>query len=656
MRHPRLFPLFLLLPLLCARLVAGDAPPGVVSHIKVVSDKVEDVTTLADWKKAYIKDGMSDHDKAIAIWKSVVKYRHQTNPPQEGVQNGGCAHDPMKTIHVYGYGQCCCASSNIEGLGRYIGMGARGRIINSHSVPEVQYDGEWHLLDASVMNYFTRPDGKIASVDDIRKAVRGWWEAHPESAAMRGKDSELHKYAMNDGWKRGPELLLTATTFDINGINPAGWHGWPSNMQEYDWSDEKCAVFEYGPSMGYELNIQLRPGEKLTRNWSNKLLIVPGDGSKKESIYHGDRKPLGLQTKFGDIAPGRVGNGTLAYVVPVAGGAYRSGALSADNLSPSGALRVADAANPGVLIIRNPCSYLYHTGTIEGTAVIGNGGKIAVSLSDDNGHSWKPVGEPIAQSGAMKLDLSAMVYRRYDYRVKFEFSGAGTGLDALSFTHDIQHAQTPLPALLEGKNTITFQAGAAEGTITYEGNMNPAEAEKRKVVNAMAYEPKLTGVTPALLRVGETGSGEAVWTADAPGEITRVRYNAHWRARDAKDGFELQLSFDDGKTFKKVDDFGKANPAETKYATYGDVPAGTKRVLLKQIFRQRNTTCVFDQRIDVDFKEPAGGFRPVKVTYQWEEGGQAKENVHVCAKPDETFEVTCGPKPLMKSIVLELAE
>jgi len=652
MHHAHLSALFLAPALGCC-LFAADTPVGVVTHIKVVSDKVEDVTTLADWKKTYIKDGMSDQEKAIAVWKSVVKYRHQTAPPQEAIQLGGCAHDPMKTIHVYGYGQCCCASSNIEGLARFIGLKGRGRIINSHSVPEVGYGDEWHLFDASLMNYFTQPDGKVASVDFIRHTVRGWFEAHPEHQGMRGNDNALRAFAKNEGWKKGPELLLTSPDYDVNGINSAGWHGWPSSMQEYDWSDEKCGVFDYGPSMGYELNIRLRPGETLTRNWSNKGLVILGDAS--EPIFSGNRTPLRMQTKFGDIAPGRLGNGTLAYVVPVANAAYKKSAFTADNLADKGPLRVVDGTKPGVLIFRNPCSYIYHTGTITGTAVIGNGGSITASLSDDNGLSWKPMGEVLTKSGPLTFDLTPMVFRRYDYRVKFEFSGAGTGLDALSFTHDIQHAQTPLPALAEGKNTITFQTGAAENTITYEGCLDPAEAANRKVVSAMAFKPKLTDIDPTLLRVGGSGTGEAVWTLDAPGDITRVRYNAHWRARDPKDGFEVQLSFDDGKNWKKVDDFGHANPAETKYATYADIPAGTKRVLFKQIFRQRNTTCVFDQAFNVDYKEANGGFSPVKITYVWEENGAKKESVKVCSKPKETFEITCGAKPLMKSIILELA-
>ena len=38
-------------------------------------------------------------------------------------------------------------------------------------------------------------------------------------------------------------------------------------------------------------------------------------------------------------------------------------------------------------------------------------------------------------------------------------------------------------------------------------------------------------------------------------------------------------------------------------------------------------------RIDADYKEPAGGFRPVQVTYVWEEGGLEKKDVHVATEP-----------------------
>jgi len=33
-------------------------------------------------------------------------------------------------------------------------------------------------------------------------------------------------------------------------------------------------IYEYGYSQGYEVNVQLRQGERLTHNWSNKGLHV----------------------------------------------------------------------------------------------------------------------------------------------------------------------------------------------------------------------------------------------------------------------------------------------------------------------------------------------------------------------------------------------
>ena len=71
--------------------------------------------------------------------------------------------------------------------------------------------------------------------------------------------------------------------------------------------------------------------------------------------------------------------------------------------------------------------------------------------------------------------------------------------------------------------------------------------------------------------------------------------------------------------------------------------------------KEVNTACLFGLRFDVDYKEPAGGFRPVKITYLWEENGQAKSDVHVATQPRETYEITCGPKTVVKSFTLELA-
>jgi len=46
---------------------AADPAVGVVANVKVLSDKVCDVSSLEAWKASYIRPGMSDCDKAVAI-------------------------------------------------------------------------------------------------------------------------------------------------------------------------------------------------------------------------------------------------------------------------------------------------------------------------------------------------------------------------------------------------------------------------------------------------------------------------------------------------------------------------------------------------------------------------------------------------------------
>lgn len=493
-----------------ATALAGAPRPGVVSHVLVLSDKCEDVSSPEAWKRTYIRDGMTDQEKAIAIWKTVVKYRHQENPPGEGLQAAnenhpeGNVHEPLKTFHVYGYGMCCCAAADIEGLARYIGMPARGRIINNHSVPEVWYDGAWHLLDASLMFYLQKPgpDGKpaagpIASVDEMRADIMAWRKQHPEIRT----DSDLKKFAMDGGWEKGPPLFASANLsregalyrfYDRHGINRAGWHGWWSNIGEYNYkrADDKKKmivyppdtnpawnIYDYGATMGYQLNVQLREGEKLTRCWFASQLATGlnrNNPKRLEKFLKGDMTALGMQKDMGDLAPGRVGNGTLMYDA-LADSRLSADAIAFDNLTlDGGKLRVTDASKAGVLVVRMPSSYVYLDGEMISKPVVGQGGTISASISLNNGLDWKPLAK-FDESGDRKIDLKVAVFNKYDYRVKLELRGAGTGLDALRFSHAVQHSQAPLPLLTAGENKITFSAGAQEGTITVQGNMNSDE-------------------------------------------------------------------------------------------------------------------------------------------------------------------------------------
>jgi hypothetical protein len=172
----------------------------------------------------------------------------------------------------------------------------------------------------------------------------------------------------------------------------------------------------------------------------------------------------------------------------------------------------------------------------------------------------------------------------------------------------------------------------------------------------MDYDPVLDGLGEQYMRVGDTGRGEATFHIATPGDMTRLRFGGHYRARDARDGWDLSVSFDGGDTFVSVDRFEGPTQGRCQYVTVEDVPAGTREALLRWSGQQYNTTCVFNLRIDADYVEPHGGFRPVKVTYLWSEGGVDKEDVHIAKAPEETYHIECTGEPRMKSIILELAE
>jgi hypothetical protein len=135
--------------------------------------------------------------------------------------------------------------------------------------------------------------------------------------------------------------------------------------------------------------------------------------------------------------------------------------------------------------------------------------------------------------------------------------------------------------------------------------------------------------------------------------MVRLRVGGHYRARDRADGWELQVSFDGGRSFRKVDRCAGPTPGHSQYVSVTDVPAGTRTALVRWSGRQRDTTCLFGFRIDADYREPSGGFAPMKVTYVWSERGVEKRHVHVARTPDESYRIDCVDRPVMRTLIVE---
>ena len=175
------------------------------------------------------------------------------------------------------------------------------------------------------------------------------------------------------------------------------------------------------------------------------------------------------------------------------------------------------------------CSYSAHAvelclldGRASLKAAVGAGGSVVVSFSDNNGLDWKEVAR-LTAAGTKRLDVTPLVLRRYDYRLKFELHGRGTGLEALRIRHDVQHSQRPLPALDKGVNTITFAAGPPEGTVTVEAS-NSLDHKGKQVIYT-DFHPRMIGFEKNLF-IGASGKGSITFPVATPGDMVQLRFGA----------------------------------------------------------------------------------------------------------------------------------
>ena len=116
-----------------------------------------------------------------------------------------------------------------------------------------------------------------------------------------------------------------------------------------------------------------------------------------------------------------------------------------------------------------------------------------------------------------------------------------------------------------------------------------------------------------------------------------MRMNVGYRLRDDRDRLHDFRVVRRGKTFQEDGRLSDPTPGLYEVSDRFRVSRGQEAALVKVAGKEVNTTCIFGLRIDADYREPAGGFRPVKITYVWEEDGQAKTDVHVATQPKETY-------------------
>jgi len=157
------------------RLVLRNLDPAVavVPHLRLKG--WPDLTSVGGMLHSILRNGMTDEQKAVAIWAFIRDWRYHYYPAEGGDE----CHDPVKFINVYGYGFCDDSAANFAVLCRAAGLRARCYGLSGHVVAEAHYDKAWHMFDPDHQVFYRRKDGVIAGVDHLAR--------HPELITAKPK-------------------------------------------------------------------------------------------------------------------------------------------------------------------------------------------------------------------------------------------------------------------------------------------------------------------------------------------------------------------------------------------------------------------------------------------------------------------------------------
>ena len=141
--------------------IENIGPVPIQPHI-IINGK--DWSSLQSILQSTLTEGMTNHQKAVAIWEFVRGARYHFQKPF----SSSYPVTPLTLFNSWGYANCGEASRAVIGLSRLAGFEVREVRLNQHIVAEIFYDNGWHMLDADGEVLFLDQGGDILSVEEIR--------------------------------------------------------------------------------------------------------------------------------------------------------------------------------------------------------------------------------------------------------------------------------------------------------------------------------------------------------------------------------------------------------------------------------------------------------------------------------------------------------
>ena len=471
-----------------------------------------------------VRPGMSDKEKAFAIYELYRGHFYHYNAP-EGYLLNGALHspmaDPVMALNCHENSGCSLMAIGMATLWQAAGLKARvWNFATTHWVSEVLYDRAYHMLDADMDVFYVKSDNRtVASVQDC----------------------------IDDRW------LIKRTHCYGDFAKPDV----KDDVRHGNWYLDQNTGTPYVARKGHTMGMTLRPGETIVRRWDNV------------GKFHDNGRHVARRPKFANgrlvYRPG-LGAPTAAEFVDEAVNVRWPGKGNALTPQQPGALAslVYEVRSPWVIVGARVAATCRRRSSADRAAVL---------FSFNKKHWWavweaKKTGETKAAIDLDPYVATRSTNGRYAYFVKFEFAAARTADDVqlrdVEIVSDLEMSIPSLPALRLGKNKVEFTCasdGAVNVRVTHqwrESSANrppqapaspasPADgARADSLAPLLTWEPavdpdghkivdhriqvraeKAIALSPNLERL--TGSGKPEWQAPAGWLNPDTTY--YWRVK-----------------------------------------------------------------------------------------------------------------------------
>ncbi|OGS21832.1 MAG: hypothetical protein A2252_00025 [Elusimicrobia bacterium RIFOXYA2_FULL_39_19] len=594
-----------------------------------------------------IDNSMTDEQKVIKIWKYVMTHIYHSPGPLELLNRSydDQAIDAIKFLHTYGTTICGQNSNLMTALWEKAGFTTRGQNMPAHVIPEVYYNGGWHMLDGDGCGYFRSSTGTITSLSymvNLSLADRLTLYNNPVP--------DPHYTMYGYGWSWFWESYV-------------GRDGWPQHLPLY------C----------HSMDITLRPGETFTRyfdkQWSpnfqfwgngNSLPVnVKVYNSAGESAYVKSPGPFPLTNTSSSRGFGMYANGEYVYTPDLSHFSCFEGVLASTDVVSQGSspkLAGTSASSEVIFYMRTPyviCAYpvdgetaddLYYiddghpglAGATRGAIISGSAvGTVSMSISYDMGRTWNSIG---SLSGSFSNDITDYVKGRYQYWVKFNFT-SGSGLDSLTLNTRVMLNSMMLYSLCgleQGVNNIKYNTDNLSVK-----EIVPDIWTSQAIYNAGKYsDSNMTWENGDVRHLSPTdptsGPSEVVYKVDCSGAIRKLDLGCRFMVQTYKSPLhEMFYSTDNGSTWVLISSNVSSVEFYSSKGCYNGSAAlsGAQKQCLVKFKITPNPTCYWNNGftnffISAYYENPTTS--DMIITHGWNESGTPythSETIH----PGTTF-------------------